>query len=59
VRKEQPFTLVTNLGAAHVGVIVLPPGVRTESLALELDHTVLTISDGEGFDYVDPYHVAG
>jgi hypothetical protein len=58
VRKDQPITVVMRLDN-DVLTVLLPDACRIADLSFTLRGNYLTISDGGGFEYLDPLHAPG
>jgi hypothetical protein len=58
VRKDQPMTVVMRLDN-DVLAVLLPDDCRVGQLSFALRGNYLTVSDGAGFEYVDPLHAPG
>jgi hypothetical protein len=58
IRKDDPFTFIARMDN-DVLIVVLPPGCRIENLVFDLRGNLLKVTDGAGFEWVDPQHVPG
>lgn len=58
IRKDDPFTFIARMDN-DVLMVVLPPACEIADLVFELRGNLLKITDGAGFEWVDPQHVPG